>query len=101
MGEMDVARLDRIPVKAPQTAYQVLDEQAVVLDITAKILRGFNPVASRIWHLVDGRRTIKEIAVTIAEEFAGDEAEIVRDVDAFLHELTDKQLVVFSPAPIT
>jgi hypothetical protein len=92
---METPRLTSIPAKSPQTASQVIDREAVVLDIPAKMLRGFNPVGSRVWQLVDGQRTLEEIARVIVQEFAGREDDVVRDVQAFLGELADKKLVVF------
>lgn len=87
--------LDSVPVKPSHLAYQVIEGQAVVLNIPGKTLTGLDPVASRIWQLIDGTRTVREIARAIAEEFEGEEGEIVSDIRAFLKQLLEKNLIGF------
>lgn len=90
---MEVLDLNKVPVKAAHTAYQVIEGEAIILDIPGKTLRGLNPVATRIWQLMDGKRTVGEITKTIVEEFEGDEQEMIQDVKAFMDELLDKKLI--------
>ncbi len=84
---------DSVAVKPSHVAYQVIEGEAVVLDIPGRTLRGLNPVGSRIYQLVDGKRTIGDITKTIMEEFECDEEGIIEDVRAFLEELREKNLV--------
>jgi coenzyme PQQ biosynthesis protein PqqD len=93
--QMATPSLTAIPAKATQTAYHLLDGEAVVLDIPGKIIRGLNPVASRVWQLVDGQRSLGEIAAMIAKEFAAEQAVVVQDVTVFVSELADKKLLTF------
>jgi hypothetical protein len=46
-----------------------------------------NPVAARIWELLDGKRTITEIGALICDEFDVDSASVERDVAEFLDKL--------------
>jgi len=46
-----------------------------------------NPVAARIWELLDGKRTITEIGALICDEFDVDLASVGRDVVEFLDKL--------------
>jgi len=46
-----------------------------------------NPVAARIWELLDGKRTIAEIGALICDEFDVDLASVGRDVVEFLDKL--------------
>jgi len=96
--EMATPALNRIPVKAAHTASQVIDGEAVVLDIPGKTLRGLNPVGSRIWELVDGTRTLTDIARVVAGEYARSESEVLRDVVIFLNELAERRVIQFKNA---
>jgi coenzyme PQQ biosynthesis protein PqqD len=82
-------------MKAAHTASQIIDGEAVVLDIPGKMLRGLNPVGSRIWELVDGQRTLTEIASQLAGEYARAEPEVLQDVSVFLDHLADRNLIEF------
>jgi len=95
VAEMATPALNRIPVKAAHTASQVIDGEAVILDIPGKTLRGLNPVGSRIWELVDGTRTLTDIARVVAGEFARTEEEVVKDVALFLGDLADRRVLEF------
>jgi coenzyme PQQ biosynthesis protein PqqD len=97
---MENAGLNKIPARASQTASQMIEGEAVVLDIPGKMLRGLNPVASRIWQLIDGTRSLSEISATIAREFSVGSEEVARDVKEFLDELADKQLITYSDHPL-
>jgi coenzyme PQQ biosynthesis protein PqqD len=98
---MENAELNKIPVRASQTASQLIEGEAIVLDIPGKVLRGLNPVASRIWQLIDGTRSLSEISATIAREFSAGSEEVARDVQGFLDELVDKQLITYSDRPLS
>jgi len=98
MDEMASAVMNRIPLKASHTASQVIDGEAVVLDIPGKMLRGMNPVGSRIWELVDGRRTLREIARVVADEYDRPGPEVLQDVTMFLDELAERRVIEFKEA---
>jgi hypothetical protein len=51
-------------------------------------------VGTRVWQLCDGKRTISEIAATIAEEYDESPETIERDVMELVKELMDEELVV-------
>jgi len=82
-------------MKASHTASQMINGEAVVLDIPGKILRGLNPVGSRIWELVDGQRTLLDIARLVAEEYTRSEIEVLQDVESFLDELAVRGVIEF------
>lgn len=92
---MATPTLNAVPVKAAHTASQVIDGEAVILDIPGKTLRGLNPVASRIWQLIDGARPLHEIARSVAHEYGRTEIEVQRDVTAFLGELAERRVIEF------
>jgi len=95
VGEMATPALNAIPVKSSHTASQVIDGEAVILDIPGKTLRGLNSVGSRIWELVDGARTLNEIAQVVAREYGRADTEMQQDVVVFFGELAERRVVEF------
>jgi hypothetical protein len=75
------------PLRAPQMAWQTLDDELVLHNTDGKELLGVNAVGARIWDLADGTRSIDEIAAVIVAEFAVDAATAHADVRAYLDAL--------------
>lgn len=79
--------------KAPATAWRVIEGEAVILSLDTKILRGLNPVGSRVWELIDGQRSVEEIVGVIVQEFDVSQEAAAGDVGDFVRELLAKSLV--------
>ncbi len=86
-----------ILAKSPKTAWRIIEGEAVILSMDTKVLRGLNPVGSRIWDLIDGQRSLEEITGTIVQEFDVTPADATQDVRAFIQELLDRGLVTQLP----
>ena len=86
-----------ILAKSPKTAWRIIEGEAVILSMDTKVLRGLNPVGSRIWELIDGQRSLEEITGTIVLEFDVTPADAAQDVRAFIQELLDRGLVTQLP----
>ena len=82
-----------IVAKAPTTAWRIIEGEAVILSMETKVLRGLNPVGSRVWELIDGRRDVQEIIGEIVQEFDVAAAEAGPDVMGFIQELLGRGLV--------
>jgi hypothetical protein len=82
-----------IVAKSPKTAWQIIEGEAVLLSMDTKVLRGLNPVGSRIWELIDGQRSLEEITGMIVQEFEVAPGVALQDVRAFVQELLDRGLV--------
>jgi hypothetical protein len=82
-----------IVAKSPKTAWQIIEGEAVLLSMDTKVLRGLNPVGSRIWELIDGQRSLEDIIEVIVQEFDVAATDAARDVRAFIQELLDRGLV--------
>jgi hypothetical protein len=85
------------PVKAPATAWRIIEGEAVILTMDTKVLRGLNAVGSRVWELIDGHRDVEQIVEALAGEFSVEPARARADVQAFLRELADRGLVTLRP----
>lgn len=69
------------------------EDGAVLLHLGSGQYHTLNPVAARIWELLETPMTESELTRLIVAEFeAGDEA-VAQDVKTFLGELLDRKLV--------
>jgi pyrroloquinoline quinone biosynthesis protein D len=86
--------LESILRRQPGADASSLNGEVVVLDAEGRMVRALNGTAARVWQLLDGQRTVRQICETIASEFdAGAEA-IEADVLTFLNYLCRVQLAV-------
>ena len=85
---------DSRPVQATGT-YLLDQENGTILEV-ARTGESFaiNAVGRRIWELCDGMHTVQSIVELILEEFEVDEATARRDVEGFVTQLFDFQLVI-------
>lgn len=94
-GDAAAARLS--PAAAPRPsarcAWQVLEGQAVILDLEGHKLMGLNPTGSVVWGFLDGRHTLAQIAAAVAEQFEVSVERAVADVTAFVALLSERGLV--------
>ena len=79
-----------VPRKKPGAELVLVDGQAVMLDASGTVARGFNASAARVWELIDGVRT----AAHIAEELHAHAR--VEDVLGFLEAPREKGLIEVS-----
>ena len=86
-----------IVTKNQKTAWRIIEGEAVILSLDTKVLRGLNPVGSRIWDLIDGQRSLEEIVGVIVQEFDVAPGDAAQDVRAFIQDLLDRGLA--TPVP--
>ena len=86
-----------ILAKSPKSAWRTIEGEAVILSMDTKVLRGLNPVGSRIWELIDGQRAVEEITGIIVQEFDVAPGQAAKDVEAFIRDLLDRGLVTQVP----
>jgi hypothetical protein len=79
--------------KSSATAWRVIEGEAVILSLDTKVFRGLNAVGSRVWELIDGRRSVDEIVTRIVIEFEVTPEIATRDVGTFIAQLLEKHLV--------
>jgi hypothetical protein len=78
---------------APRLAWQVIDGEAIVIDLGKGRTLGLNPAGSLIWSLLPAHDE-DAIAGAIAQRFAVTREAARRDVDEFLTGLTEQGLLV-------
>jgi hypothetical protein len=78
---------------APELAWQVVDDEGVVVDLPRRRLLGLSPTAAFVWARV-GTASEEAIVAELAGAFEVDEATARADVSGFLALLRDRGFVV-------
>jgi hypothetical protein len=73
--------------------WRVLDTETLVVDVQGGLLYPLNAVATRIWELCDGTRSMAAITRALVDEFDADETTIRADVERFVGELQAAGLI--------
>jgi hypothetical protein len=76
-----------------ETAWRVIDEQAIILSLGDHQIRGLNPVGTRIWELADGATSLDQIGRIISGEFEIGQETAREDAEDFVHELAAKEII--------
>lgn len=75
---------------------QVADE-TVLLDQQGHVILGLNSTGGRVWALLDGQRTLAEIANVLSDEYQRDESKLGEHVLAFGRLLLSRELAAIRP----
>ena len=78
-------------------AWQEVVGELVVLDIEGRMLRGLNRSGARAWALLDGRRTLGEVAAQLAAWYSVPLELALGDLLTFARELMLRGLLVAAP----
>ena len=78
----------------PDAVEAIVEDELVVMNIKSLEYYRFNPVASRIWQLLEsGPASEDHICATLLDEYEVDEAECQSAVDDFLSDALTKGFV--------
>ena len=86
---------ERIPIKSPDTAHQIIDGEAVIITPGQMMVHVLNSVGSRIWDLADGRKSIPEIAELLAQEFDVSYETALKDAIELTGHLPERKMMDF------
>jgi hypothetical protein len=87
---------EKIPMKSPSTAHQIFDGEAVIIVPSEQMVNVLNPVGSRIWDLADGKKSIRQIAEILADEFDVSYETALKDAIEFTEDLAEKKMMDFA-----
>src|SRR4051794_16285201 len=93
MSEQDVQYYRR----NPHTAWQIMDDGGLILDLRAHELTATNTTGAAIWQALDQPRTPRQLCELLARDFDVAPDEALALVHAFLDALQAKALV--EPVP--
>ncbi|HYJ80995.1 MAG TPA: PqqD family protein [Longimicrobiaceae bacterium] len=91
---------DTIVVANPDALSSSVGIETVILHFTAGTYFGLNEVGTRIWQLVQNRRSVREIRDTLLEEYDVDEERCDRALFSLLDSLAEHGLIT-TDAPST
>ena len=66
------------------------DDWAVLFNPDTAEAVGLNPVSVAIWKLIDGRRSIEQIAASIAEQFDRTPPTVIGEVHKYIEDLASR-----------
>ena len=84
------------PLRSEATAFRIIDNEAVILDLESGVYYSLNEVGATIWSLCDGNRSIKGITTAICEEFEVEKEMAEKDILELLNDLTREGLVIIN-----
>jgi len=87
-----------IPRRNPSSASRTVDGQAVIALSDSALIHILNDVGTRVWSLIDGKRTVEEIIAVVSGQLAQEGYESIpsdlgSDVEQFLEEIGAKGMV--------
>ena len=92
---------DRLPTRnEKQTAWRIIDEQAIILSLKDHQIRSLNPVGTRIWQLADGKTSVAQIAQAISKEYEISKNDAEQDVEDFINILVQKEISYWTTPPL-
>ena len=88
---------DSILYQNPNVVSRVVENEAVLIIPEQGEVKVLNEVGSRIWELVDGKRSIQDISSLICLEFDVDQETAEQDTLEFISDIIDKGIIKISP----
>jgi hypothetical protein len=78
----------------PQAIAQAIEDETLVLKLDTGRMGVLNQVGSRVWDLMDGTRSLGEIAQACAAEYEVDLGQVEADVMAYAQRLLEREMIV-------
>lgn len=85
--------LQSIPTPKPDIVGRTVDKEAVLVLPTQGKVKVLNEVGTKIWELVDGKRSVKEIAAILHQEYTVAQDVAEKDALEFINDLAEKEMV--------
>jgi len=79
--------------RSPDLPFRVVDEEVVIVSPNKGEVTVLNETAAKIWQLLDGKRTLKQIADILTDEFEVEREKAYADCLNLLKELEQKGFV--------
>jgi hypothetical protein len=89
---MSVSISDRIKA-APDVLFRLVGDEGVLLNLRTQRYLGLNPVGTRVWALLEHGETIQTAYDTLLAEYDVEPAALRLDLDLFIGQLVEHELV--------
>lgn len=83
----------------PDMVFSRIDDEVVMMSIETGEYYGLNPVASRIWELLEKPHTFDRLLGLLMQEFNVGESACREDVQIFLEQMIQKRLIISNSNP--
>lgn len=83
----------KVPVISDKAASRIIDGEAVIVLLEKRETVILNEVGSRLWEIMDGVKSIGELAKVIISEFDSAYPETLKDVFEFIEDLAKRQAI--------
>jgi len=77
----------------PHTIFREIDGQVITLNLHSGVYFAMNEVGTRIWHLLMGGTSKSDIVNAIKNEYDVPIVQLNKDLDSFLMELQESDLI--------
>ena len=77
--------------------FRDLAGEAVILNLASGTYFGLNEVGTRMWNLLAEHGSSEQALAVLLEEYEVEEAPLRQDIDALMHTLVEKGLIVVDP----
>ena len=77
---------------SPQVAWQIIDGEAILVDLASGKTIGLNPTATWLWSHLDGR-SASELTEEMTSSFNVSRGDAEKDVSEFLNALRERKLI--------
>ncbi len=83
-----------MPKRSARVTYEIVDDQAILIDGEGRELITLNPVGTLVWVALDGTVTEQGLVEILASRFPEVErSRLAADIDTFLSELRELDLL--------
>jgi methyltransferase-like protein len=89
------------PKIGPNVAWQIVDGEAIIVDLASGSTIGLNPAGTFVWSQIDGSRDDDAIAAAVAAEFDVSSEVAASDTREFLETMHGRALLVDAAEPRT
>jgi hypothetical protein len=89
---MDMAT--RHKVNAPHVIHEIIDGEAVIINLKTGIYYSIDAIGAEIWSLVAAGAATAEVTAGIASRFTGNSDEIERGVLGLIRKLAEEELIL-------
>ena len=81
------------PLPKPDIVGRNVDNESVLVLPQQGQVKVLNQVGARIWELLNGKRTVKEIATILSQEYAVSQAAAEKDTLEFVNDLGERNML--------
>ena len=85
---------DSILQRAESVTFEVVADEAILIDINTGIYFSLNEVGTEFWEMLDGEQTIEQHATVIATKYEVEISTVVDDLLELAEEMAKDKLIV-------